>query len=219
MAIKSSLDAKIKQCMDALDLHMDKQVRSKLLIYQEELLRWNKKVNLTAVCDPEESVEKNLVDSLTVLPFLAEGNRLLDMGSGAGLPGIPVAVARPDLKVISLDAVAKKVHFQRHVARVLGLSNFSAYHGRIEDYKQLLDREELFDVVVARALTELPQLLGWAEPYLKVSGLMIAMKGPREGHLSEEETINLRKFALRQNQSIVLPESKARRHLLIFEKR
>jgi len=218
--MKLSLDAKIKQCMGALGLQIDEQIRKRLLIYQEELLRWNKKINLTAVCDPEESVEKNLVDSVTVLPFIPEGSRLLDMGSGAGLPGIPVAVARSDLKVFSLEAVAKKIHFQRHAARAVGLANFSPCHGRIEDYERLLDNEDLFDVVVARALTELPQLMEWASPYLKKSGLLIAMKGPREGHLSETEgNNNLEKFVLRANQSILLPVSRARRHLLIFEKR
>ncbi|AJF07818.1 hypothetical protein GSUB_16410 [Geoalkalibacter subterraneus] len=219
MAAKLFLDTKIKQCMAALGLQLDEQVRTKLLIYQEELLRWNKKINLTAVCDPEESVEKNLVDSLTALPFIAEGSRLLDMGSGAGLPGLPLAVARPDLKVVSLEAVAKKVHFQRHAARHLGLSNFTAYQGRIENYPQLLEKENIFDVVIARALTELPQLLQWASPYLKGAGLMIAMKGPREGDADETQPhTDLQGFIQRENRPIVLPVSKARRHLLIYEK-
>jgi 16S rRNA (guanine527-N7)-methyltransferase len=220
MTAKLSLDANLKQCLAALGLQMDEPVRTKLLIYQEELLRWNKKVNLTAVCAPQESIEKNLADSLTVLPFIAENSQLLDIGSGAGLPGIPIAAARSDLKVVSLEAVAKKVHFQRHAARVLGLPNFKAYQGRIEDYAPLLEKEGKFDLVIARALTELPQLLTWASPYLRGSGLLIAMKGPREGDLSEADgENNLQNFVLRENQQIVLPVSKARRHLLIFEKR
>jgi 16S rRNA (guanine527-N7)-methyltransferase len=142
-----------------------------------ELLRWNRTHNLTAIVEPGEVREKHLVDSLTLLPLLGNAVRLLDLGSGAGFPALPVKIACPALEVVSVDAVGKKIAFQRHVARTLGLTGFTAVHGRAEDLSGLPCCAPGFDLVTARALGALPLLVALAAPCLAPDGRLIAMKG------------------------------------------
>lgn len=144
----------------------------------DELLRWNRRRNLTAIVDRNEVLEKHLLDSLTLLPFARSAERLLDIGSGAGFPSLPIKIVCPDLEVVSVDSVGKKIDFQRHVVRALGVQGFRAVHGRIED---LLEDESCclgFDLVTARALCSLQELVVLAEPFLLPGGHLVAMKGP-----------------------------------------
>ena len=141
----------------------------------DELLRWNPRRNLTAITDRDEVLEKHLVDSLTLLPFARQATRLLDVGSGAGFPALPLKVAYPELEVVSVDAVGKKIDFQRHVVRTLGLQGFTALHARVET---LTDYHVGFDLVTARALCSLAELVALAEPFLAPGGSLVAMKGP-----------------------------------------
>jgi 16S rRNA (guanine527-N7)-methyltransferase len=161
-----------------LDLEVAPEAVLRLEMLADELLRWNSRRNLTAITDRSEVLEKHLVDSLTLLPFARKARRLLDIGSGAGFPALPLKIACPDLAVVSVDAAGKKVDFQRHALRVLGLSGFVARHGRIEN---LLDQAEFragFDLVTARALCGLDALLDMAKPFLAPDGKLVAMKGP-----------------------------------------
>jgi 16S rRNA (guanine527-N7)-methyltransferase len=143
-----------------------------------ELLRWNRSRNLTAITDRDEVLEKHLVDSLTLLPFARQARRLLDIGSGAGFPALPLKIACPELTVVSVDAVGRKIDFQRHIVRVLGLRDFTALHGRIEQLQELSGYRAGFDLVTARALCGLADLLPLAEPFLTRGGRLVAMKGP-----------------------------------------
>ncbi len=113
----------IKDAAAALQLELSKQTIDKLVCYLNELLKWNRQVNLTAVTDPHEAVEKHIIDSLYLGKSIPERSKLLDMGSGAGLPGIVLAIVRSDIDVISVDSVGKKINFQRHIKRQLNLVN------------------------------------------------------------------------------------------------
>ena len=136
----------------------------------QELLRWNRTHNLTAITDPIEVCEKHLADSLTLLPLLGNARRLLDLGSGAGFPALPVKIVCPDLEVVSVDAVGKKVAFQRHVARTLKLSGFTAVHGRAEDLPGTPPCGSGFDLVTARALGSCRCWFGWPSRVLRQAG-------------------------------------------------
>jgi 16S rRNA (guanine527-N7)-methyltransferase len=174
-----NLQARLKNLLDLMQLQVAAEALPSLIWYLQEMLRWNRRINLTAISDPEEALEKHLLDSLTVLPLLQGRETLLDMGSGAGLPGIPLKLARPGLNVLSLDSVRKKIVFQQHVARSLSLSGFEALPGRIETlFLQQHNYRGHFQVVTARALAALPQLIALASPFLAPSGRLIAMKGP-----------------------------------------
>lgn len=185
-----------------------------------ELLRWNRTHNLTAITDPLEIREKHLVDSLTLLPFLDKPHRLLDLGSGAGFPALPLKITRSDLEVISVDAVGKKIAFQRHVARTLGLCGFSAVHGRAEELPATPLCRPGFDIVTARALGSLGLLAALAAPFLAPGGRLIAMKGAEgdtELAAAQEELASLG-FVCTRQQHLGLPVSGAERWLLVLMK-
>lgn len=144
----------------------------------EELLRWNQRRNLTAITARDEVIEKHLYDSLTLLPVVGSAQNLLDLGSGAGFPALPLKIACPGLAVVSVDAVAKKIAFQRHAARSLGLEGFSARHARAEELSSLPELRGAFELVTARALGNLDLLVALASPFLAPGGRLVAMKGP-----------------------------------------
>ena len=204
--------------LGALGIRLDDAVLSTEIDFLSELLRWNKTYNLTAITDPSEAVEKHLVDSLTLLPYLTGDESLLDIGSGGGFPGIPLRIACPGLEVVSVDAVAKKISFQRHVARRLNLTGFTPWHGRVEQVPQQVFCADGFDLVVARAFSSLRDLIGFALPCLKPGGRIVAMKGA-EGDkelLEIGDWLVLNGLFCSQQVSLALPSSEARRNLLFF---
>lgn len=187
-----------------------------LLQFMDELLRWNRKVNLTAITDPEQALEKHLVDSLTLLPLVERGERLLDVGSGGGFPGIPIKITCPALEVVTVDAVAKKINFQRHAARILKLEGFRALHARIEDLPRVHGMAAYFDVVVSRAFASLTDFADLALPCLAPEGRLVAMKGAEgEAELRRAESalsdLGLKTVAVRQ---LRLPLSGGERTLI-----
>ncbi len=151
----------------------------RMLLFMMELRKWNRKINLTAISTERGIVIKHLLDSLTVVPHLPQGARCLDLGSGGGFPAIPLALARPDLKLTSVDATLKKIHFQRHAARLLGLTNLEALHARGEALAG--SHGNGFDVVLSRAFSSLPEFVSLARPLLALGGVIIAMKGKSGG--------------------------------------
>lgn len=143
--------------------------------FAEELKKWNRKINLTAITDDEGIAVKHLVDSLSLLKVVRGPGRLLDIGSGGGFPGIPVKIVRPDLEIVSVDAVVKKISFQKKAVRLLGLTDFTALHVRAETLA--VDYAEAFDWVVSRAFSDIPSFVAMALPALKGGGRIVAMKG------------------------------------------
>ena len=143
--------------------------------YLELLLKWNQTHNLTAITDRQEIKIKHFEDSLAPLPFLPKPCRLLDIGTGAGFPGIPLKIKRPDLEVVLLDSRHKKIAFCEAVIRELGLKKITAAQARAEDKKT---QQELgqFDVVISRATFSITDFLKIAQPYLKGNGIVIVMK-------------------------------------------
>lgn len=151
---------------------------NRCLQFIEELLRWNKKINLTAIITTDDMIEKHLLDSLTLIPLLRDQSKIIDIGSGAGLPVIPLAINMPEKSFCSVDSVGKKINFQQHIKRTLRITNLEIYCERIRDSG--LDRPGWndVDVVIARAVTSLEDLLKIALPLLRSGGMLIAMKGP-----------------------------------------
>jgi 16S rRNA (guanine527-N7)-methyltransferase len=146
-----------------------------LNLFAEELKKWNRKINLTAIADDEGIAVKHLVDSLSLLKVVHAPGRLLDIGSGGGFPCIPVKIALPELDMISVDAVVKKISFQKQAVRLLNLVNFNAIHVRAETLAA--DYANSFDWVVSRAFSDIPSFIAMALPVLKDDGRIVAMKG------------------------------------------
>lgn len=144
-------------------------------LYASELKKWNSKVNLTAITKDNEIAIKHFVDSLSLVPYITEDDRLLDIGSGAGFPVIPLKIIRPEISMVSVDAVAKKILFQRHVIRVLNLKNIETIHARVEELHKT--HRHSFSVITSRAFTRLDRFISLAAPLLAEGGALIAMKG------------------------------------------
>lgn len=145
-------------------------------IYMDYLLEVNSHTNLTAITDPREIEIKHFKDSLTVLDYIKEGDKVLDIGAGAGFPGIPLRIER-EIDLTLIDSVNKKVKFMNEVIEKLNLENARAIHVRAEDFAK--DQREKYDVVVSRAVANMRTLSEYCLPFLKVGGLFIALKGPK----------------------------------------
>ncbi len=170
-------------------LHLSDDMIVSFLLYMDELQEWNKKINLTAITLEEEILTKHLLDSIAPAPYLLKGASVLDLGSGAGLPGIPLKIIRPDLRVTLLDSSRKKIHFQKHAVRMLKLSEITTVEGRAEDaIKRHPDMLQCYDVVLSRAFSSLRTFVEQGRPFLKKSGSLIIFKGPAgTAELSELE--------------------------------
>jgi 16S rRNA (guanine527-N7)-methyltransferase len=143
-----------------------------LLQYLQLLNKWNDAYNLTAIRQMDEMVNKHLMDSLAILPWL-EGKRIIDVGTGAGLPGIPLAIAKPELQFVLLDSNGKKTRFLNEVKRQLQLSNVEIVQFRVENYHP----EPGFDTVLSRAFSSLDQMIHWTQHLIVPGGVWLAMKG------------------------------------------
>lgn len=156
-------------------LHLDDVQLDRFARFASELAKWNRKINLTSITGEKDVVVKHFIDSLSVAAFVSLNGSLLDVGSGAGFPGIPLKILKPELKVCSIDAVEKKIIFQRNVARQLGLDNFTAIHARGESFNAT--GGNLFEIIISRAFSDLPAFVSIALPLLKEDGVIVAMKG------------------------------------------
>jgi len=145
-------------------------------IYTNYLLEVNSHTNLTSITDPKEIEIKHYQDSLSVLPYIKEGSKVLDIGAGAGFPGIPLRIEK-DIDLTLIDSVNKKVNFMNEVIEKLGLDKAIAIHTRAEDFAK--EKRETYDVVVSRAVANMSTLSEYCLPFLKTGGIFIALKGPK----------------------------------------
>lgn len=181
--------------------------------YLELLLKWNKAYNLTAITDRQAVQIKHFEDSLAPLPFLPTPCRLLDLGCGAGFPGIPLKIGRPDLEVVLLDSNHKKVAFCATAIRELGLTDIKAIQGRAEDPK-VVQSLGVFDLVITRATRSLEEFLVLGEPFVKKGGKIIAMKGKNW----KKEYKNCQNWVLKEVFDYKLSKNSGERSLLIFSR-
>ena len=201
-----------------LGIALPQEALSKFEIYLRELKSWNEKFNLTAIKDDEGVVIKHFLDSLTPLKFIKPGSSLLDIGSGAGFPGIPLKIVEPSLKVTLLDSVNKKVTFMKHIISELGLTDIEAIHIRAEELAKT--KKENYDVVISRALMNLSDFVKLGEPLLKPDGVLIAMKGSKAEEEVKEavKIMGNKKMRVRAIERLSLPMGAGERSLVIIEK-
>jgi 16S rRNA (guanine527-N7)-methyltransferase len=192
-------------------LHLDPALAEPLARYLALLLRWNAAYNLTAIRDPREMVTKHLLDSLAMAPFVASISTLADLGTGAGLPGIPLAIAVPELRVTLVESNGKKARFMREAVRTLGLGNAEVVESRIE----ALDRPGAFTAITARALATLPQILTLGGHLLAEDGVLLAMKGARP---DDEIAALPAGWMLREVHPLAVPGLDAERHLIVVRR-
>lgn len=170
--MSKDLAAQLQRGLESLHLQLAQEQQSRLLAFVALLLKWNQIYNLTAVRDAHEMVTRHILDSLSILPFL-QGDRIIDVGAGAGLPGIPLAIAKPDLRFVLLDSNRKKTRFMQQAKTELQLENVEVVCSRAETYQP----EETFDSVISRALASLSQIVAWSSHLCHAKAVILAMKG------------------------------------------
>lgn len=204
-----TVEHQLKAGIAALGLALPDGAEAKLLAYLALLDKWNRVYNLTAVRDAERMVSHHLLDSLAAVPYF-HGEAVLDVGSGGGLPGIPLAIARPEVRVTLIDSIAKKTAFLLQVKAELGLKNLQVITGRVEDFRP----EAGFDVVTSRAFSDLREFITLTRHLLNPGGRWLAMKG-----LYPHEEIALLPAGVKvsADHALLVPGLEASRHLIVLE--
>ena len=207
MADRETLRKRLDAGLSALGIALDDRAIARLLDYVDLLERWNAAYNLTAVRDPAEMVTRHLVDSLAILPYVS-GATLADLGSGAGLPGIPLAIAVPARETLLVDSNGKKARFLREAVRRLDLEHVRVAESRVEDVAGT------FECITARAFASLADMLGWGGHLLAPGGVWLAMKGRVDA--AELDAVPAG-FRVERIVALNVPGLDAERHLVILK--
>jgi len=210
-----------------LEIQIDREKIDQFGIHAFELAKWTQKTNLTAISDPLEIAVKHFLDSIAPVPIIPPDTSLLDIGSGGGFPGIPLKIMIPSLSVTLIDASRKKVSFLRHVIRMLGLDNIEAFHVRAEDLSGDRILNNIYDVIVSRALSSMVNFVQMSLPLLEKNGFIIAMKGKTSAKEIESIQSLIKTKSDTQENSIRnfnlvlkkyrLPHLKSERSIVIFK--
>lgn len=196
------------QGITALGQSVDDRVVDGLMHYLALMIKWNKVYNLTSITDPARMVTHHLLDSLAVLPHLV-GDHILDVGTGGGLPGIPLALCAPDKHFVLLDSNSKKTRFVTQAGIELGLKNLQVVHSRVEEYHP----DQPYSTVISRAYAAINDMLGQTAGLCAANGRFLAMKGV---YPADELTDLLPGFVVEQSVALAVPGLEATRHLIII---
>jgi len=189
-------------------------------VFLEGLWSWNRRMNLTSISEKRQMIIKLFLDPLVALPYLSSGGTVLDIGSGAGIPGLPLKIGRPELEVHLLESKAKKISFLRDMIRKLGLKGIEACKGRAEQRDDLPTLFHFYDIVTVRALAPLKKTINICYSYLEPGGLLVTFKGLRVDREIEESKQLMKEFNFKISKKVLysLPETQGNRCLLILQK-
>lgn len=206
----------VKKCPE-LTQEMQQQFED----YMKLLLEWNEKINLTAITEEDDIILKHFADSLTISKYIKEGKSVVDVGTGAGFPGIPLKIAREDVNVTLVDSLNKRLLFLQDVIEKLGLQKVQTLHFRAEEFGQNKKYRESFDIATSRAVANLSTLVEYLLPLVKVGGICICMKGSEVKEELEEskKAIQILGGEIEKIEEFTLPESDIKRNIVIIRKK
>ena len=181
----------MKTAADEVNIEFNEDMYNKFIKYMRLVQEWNQKINLTAITEDEDFIKKHFIDCIKAFksPELKNAKTVIDVGTGAGFPGMPIAILREDIEVTLLDSLNKRINFLDLVVRELGLKNVTTIHSRAEDGARNKNLRESFDIATSRAVANMAVLSEFCLPYVKISGYFVALKGPA----IEEELENSKK--------------------------
>ncbi len=203
-----------------MQIELSNQQLEQFYLYMNLLLEWNEKINLTAITDPKEIILKHFIDSITIAPYLKNAQSILDIGTGAGFPGIPLAILENSKDFVLMDSLNKRIIFLQEVIQNIALTGVQAIHGRAEELGKEKEHREHYDLVTSRAVAKLNILLEYMLPFVKVGGRCICMKSQEiEEELKEaKQAIELLGGKLERVDEIILPESDVKRKIIVIQK-
>lgn len=211
---------KLNEKLKLININISEDEIENFKIYMELLLEWNEKINLTAITDENDILLKHFVDSLTIKKYISENEKIIDIGTGAGFPGIPLAIMNKYNEITLMDSLNKRIVFLNDVIDKLKLNNVKAIHSRAEELARNKNHREKYDVAVSRAVANLSTLVEYMLPFVRIGGKCICMKGPN----IEEELKNAKKAIKELGGEVIkienfkLPESDNERNIVIIKK-
>ena len=203
-----------------IDIQFTVEQLDKFYKYMQMLIEWNEKINLTAITAPDDIILKHFIDSLTILKEISPGAKVVDVGTGAGFPGIPISIMNETIKITLVDSLNKRLIFLQEVIKELKLQNVKIIHARAEEFGQDKKYREGFDVATSRAVANLSTLSEYLIPLVKVNGKCICMKGPdtNEEINQAEKAIDVLGGKIKSVKEFVLPKSDIKRTIIIIDK-
>lgn len=216
MGFNESLISKLAK----IQVNIDENVANKFKVYMNLLLEWNNKINLTAIVEEEDIILKHFVDSLTVIKYIGRGEKIIDIGTGAGFPGIPIGIVNSDSKITLMDSLNKRIIFLDNVINELNLKNTRTIHDRAEELARKKEHREVYDIVVSRAVANLGTLVEYMLPFTRVGGKCICMKGANIQDELEEAKNAIKELGGEVTivNNFRLPETDYERNIIVIEK-
>lgn len=209
----------IRDLANKINEILTKEQIEKLIVYKDLLKEWNEKINLTSITNDEEIVLKHFIDSLTVNKYINENDSIIDVGTGAGFPGMVIKITKENSKITLLDSLNKRINFLNDVINKCELKDVFTVHGRAEDYGNNKDYREKYDIAIARAVANLSTLTELCLPFVKIGGKFIAMKGSSVEEINEaKKAIEILGGQVQEINKFVLPESDIERNIVIIKK-
>ena len=202
-----------------IEIELTKKQIEKFYNYMNLLLEWNEKINLTAIIEPKEVILKHFVDSLTIAKYIKENEKLIDVGTGAGFPGIPLSIVKENTDIVLLDSLNKRINFLEEVKENLKLENITTIHGRAEEFGKNKKERETYDIATSRAVAPLNILLEYLLPLVKVGGKAICMKGSNIEEIENaKNALEILGGKIEKIEEITLPNSDIKRNIIIVKK-
>lgn len=217
---KEEFSNELIEMSNKIDIELTSNQVEKFYKFMNLLLEWNEKMNLTAITDPKDIILKHFIDSITIKKYLNNVNKVLDMGSGAGFPGIPLKIVTSDIEFTLVDSLNKRIIFLDEVCKQLELNKISNIHSRAEELAKNLNYREQYDVVTSRAVARLTSLVEYMLPFAKVGGNCICMKGSNvEEELNEaKNAIKILGGNIEKVDKFLLPKTDIERNIVIIKK-